>query len=181
MNRPVKIGIFLLVALAQLYVPASMIWQYEDTLENGTLFKFKCAPVDPYDPFRGRYVSLRFPQQDDTVRFKWLPAMDFGSVFISVKQGENDFAEIMDISRTQPDSANYFRAIVRYGSLEYPFNRFYMDEFAAPQAEIAYTETLRDNLLDTYVTVRILNGQAVLEELYLNDMPVGEYLRTHPE
>jgi len=52
-SRNKQILIFALVALAQLYVPAKMVWNQESILEEGTEYKFKTAPVDPNDPFRG--------------------------------------------------------------------------------------------------------------------------------
>jgi uncharacterized membrane-anchored protein len=54
--------LFAVVAVVQLAVPASLIVRHELTLQQGQMFKFKTAPVDPYDAFRGRYVALRFEQ-----------------------------------------------------------------------------------------------------------------------
>src|SRR5687768_9679608 len=44
----------------QLYVPAQMIFERENIASTGRLFKFRTAPVDPSDPFRGKYVLLEF-------------------------------------------------------------------------------------------------------------------------
>ncbi len=52
--------LFCLVALVQVSIPLSMIYRSEKTLENGKVFLFKTAPVDPYDAFRGKYVQLGF-------------------------------------------------------------------------------------------------------------------------
>ena len=51
---------FILLVLVQLFVPANMILEQEDILKNGTPYKFKTAPIDPYDPFRGKYVWLGY-------------------------------------------------------------------------------------------------------------------------
>ena len=59
-NKKTQIVLFVLVALAQLYVPAKMIWDQEDVLKNGSEYKFKTDPVDPNDPFRGKYITLSF-------------------------------------------------------------------------------------------------------------------------
>ena len=59
MKKP-RLVIFILVALAQICVPASMIWKRQRTLREGRLWKFRTAPVDPVDAMRGRYLSLRF-------------------------------------------------------------------------------------------------------------------------
>ena len=60
LNKRYLFAGFILVALLQLFVPANMIWQEEGTIQEGTEFHFKVAPVDPNDPFRGKYISLAF-------------------------------------------------------------------------------------------------------------------------
>ena len=50
-----------------------------------------------------------------------------------------------------------------------------MDENAAPAAEVAYRARAAD--IESWVTVRILDGRAVIEELYIGGKPVREYLR----
>jgi hypothetical protein len=49
-----------------------------------------------------------------------------------------------------------------------------MDEKLAPLAEIAYRDASRGRPEEAYVTVRVLDGTAVLEELYLKGKPVRE-------
>ena len=55
--RTLRIGIFILVALAQLSVPALMAWGRMQTLARGRVWKFKTAPIDPEDAVR--YYALR--------------------------------------------------------------------------------------------------------------------------
>ena len=45
--KSLLIGIFALVALAQLSVPAMMAWGRVQTLNRGRVWKFKTAPIDP--------------------------------------------------------------------------------------------------------------------------------------
>ena len=61
-NKNIIIILFLLVALAQLFVPAQMIYNQEDILDTGKLVKFQCEPIDPNDPFRGKYITLNFKE-----------------------------------------------------------------------------------------------------------------------
>ena len=49
-----RILIFGVVVVAQLAVPAAMVWQREQTLNHGRVWKFRTAPVDPVDVIRGR-------------------------------------------------------------------------------------------------------------------------------
>ncbi len=51
--------LFAVMCLAQWIVPGKMVYDSENTIAEGTLYKFKTAPVDPSDPLRGKYVTLR--------------------------------------------------------------------------------------------------------------------------
>ena len=42
-----------------LAVPGYFVYRHYDTLYTGESYKFDVVPYDPYDPFRGRYVSLQ--------------------------------------------------------------------------------------------------------------------------
>ena len=53
-------ALFGIVCFVQVGVIASQIISYERVLKEGEVFYFKVLPLDPYDPFRGRYVTLRF-------------------------------------------------------------------------------------------------------------------------
>ncbi|MCG8571283.1 MAG: GDYXXLXY domain-containing protein, partial [Spirochaetes bacterium] len=55
----VKIIAFIILAIIQLAVPVNMIIQSEKALTLGDEFKIKVIPIDPYDIFRGRYLTLR--------------------------------------------------------------------------------------------------------------------------
>ena len=59
-TKLVYITAFVLIVLAQWYVPALMISEHEDVAANGKVLKFKTAPIDPYDAFRGKYIMLNF-------------------------------------------------------------------------------------------------------------------------
>jgi uncharacterized membrane-anchored protein len=46
-NRKIVLTAFILLVLAQLYVPARMIFNRELIITKGKEFKFRAAPVDP--------------------------------------------------------------------------------------------------------------------------------------
>lgn len=52
-----------------------------------------------------------------------------------------------------------------------------MEESQAPEAEQAYREHSRRETRDAYVTVRVLYGMAVIEELYVDGKPIREFLK----
>ena len=161
--------IFLLVAAVQLGVPASMIVKRNNTLKNGEVYKFKTRPVDPYDAFRGRYVALGFEQGEELYAI-----LDIDS---------DGFDKIVDLKRERPENKSFLTVRVSYHSrdsvrLDLPFDRYYMNEKLAPRADRAYREFSRVGKQKAYVTVRILDGFAVLEELYIDDKPIHEYLKS---
>ena len=129
----------------------------------------------------GRYVALAFSPDRVTNQF----AADFRagqSVYALISEDSNGFALVSTISAKKPDGNNFFKTHVRYSHsssirFEYPFTRFYMKESLAPQAETAYRSARRRT--NTYVTVRVKMGLAVIEELYIEGIPVKEYLLQH--
>ncbi len=58
-----------------------------------------------------------------------------------------------------------------------PFDQYWLDENIAPQADRAYAENSRRGAAAAYVTVRVRDGDAALEQLYIDDVPLREYLR----
>jgi uncharacterized membrane-anchored protein len=182
MKKSSLVAIFIVVACLQLAVPASRIVLREYVLQTGTEFRFRTAPVDPADFFRGRYVALGFPSDRVTNEF----AADFNSgqsAYALITEDTNGFARVSAITADKPAGDNFFKTHVRYSRrssvrFEYPFTRFYMKETLAPQAEKAYRDAIRRaNSAPTYITVRVKMGLAVIEELYIEGVPVKEYLK----
>ncbi len=192
MNRMMKLSVFALVAAAQLAAPAWMIHQHEQTLRYGTVYKFRTVPVDPYDPFRGRYVMLGFDQNTAP----WtgpgvFPANGFEGrkrFYASIAVGEDGFAKFSGVGPNRPASGDHLRVSawvwIDYSDpsktairLELPFDRYYMNERLAPEAESEYWSRNREEAKNSYVTVRVLNGRAVLEGLYLDGQPIEDVIR----
>jgi uncharacterized membrane-anchored protein len=180
MKRQTLLLILAIAAVVQLAVPASMILKREHALAHGQAFKFRTAPVDPYDAFRGRYVALRFNQQ--TVELP--PEHDFKrneKVYALIKEDEDGFARFSDISREYPEEAACLRTKIRYTSgttvhLRLPFDRFYMEESEAPEAERIYRQNSARSNRNAYVQIRVENGFGVIEDLYINEVPIRECL-----
>jgi len=177
--RRLPILIFVLVALAQLSVPAMLAWGRIQTLAHGRVWKFKTAPVDPEDAVRGRYIQLRLMAEDFTQPEKFV-AID--RVYAVLKETPDGFAEIDHIS-TAPISGDNVIQVDPGGTwgdrqhIVIPFSRFWATEKSAPEAEKAYRENSRRGKENAYVTVRVRNGDAALEQLYIDNQPLADYLR----
>jgi len=171
-----RLIVFALVALAQLAVPGSLIWKREHTLRQGHLWKFRTAPVDPVDVFRGRYVALHFDVE--TQEISPPPNSNYSDkVFITLKANGEGFAEIDEVSTTKPPGDDFMEAQLSGKTIALPFNKYWVTERDAPAAETAYQNLSRRGNQNAYVTVRVFRGDAAIEQLYLDNQPLGEYLR----
>src|SRR3954467_13742330 len=104
-----RLIVLLLVALAQLAVPGSLIWKREQTLRQGSVWKFRTAPVDPVDAFRGRYVSLQFEAETQEISPP-ANASAGAPVFVTLKTNAEGFAEIDQVSTTKPAGDDFVEA-----------------------------------------------------------------------
>jgi len=172
----------LLVAAVQCAIPAFMIVVQEDILRNGTEYKFRTAPVDPYDVFRGRYVNLNIEYsriKQDGRNFR-----RGEKVYANVEVDPEGFAKIVSVSRSEPTHGEYFMARIAYGwdkeiMLDLPFSRYYLKENHAPQAEKLYRGSTKNK--NAWITIRIKNGQTALNELYIDGKPIREALQPAPK
>src|SRR5205085_5927957 len=94
-----RIVIVILVAAAQLAIPASVVWKRGRTLAYGRVWKFKTEPVDPIDAFRGRYIALRFAAEkaweQPTPQSEIKPETE---VYATLKEDADGFAQVDNIS-----------------------------------------------------------------------------------
>lgn len=182
MNAKVKFGLFAAMALMQLAAPASMILSHERTLATGAAYKFRTAPVDPYDAFRGRYVTLSFEKSE--ARLAEGVSASFGqTVYATIETGDDGFAEFGVASLAPPKDTPYLQVKAGYSrgdgaiNLQLPFDRFYMEETKAPAAEAAYWKHNQRGAQDAYVVVRMRDGGGVIEDLYLGGKSIRDAWR----
>ena len=175
--------LFLMVALIQLALPAARIRLYEQTLHEGKAFKFRTAPVDPYDAFRGRYVALGFEAGDAAWSGKDKAGHD-RKIFALVETGPDGFARFTSASPNRPASGDFLEAKSSYSAgdnrvrVDVPFDRFYMTEKLAPDAERVYREhSANRRERDAYAIVRIRDGLGVIEQVFVGDKPLAEAAR----
>lgn len=169
---------FILLALAQLYVPAHMIFSREEILETGDTYKFDVAPVDPNDPFRGKYIRLRYAENTVAIPegTHWQANE---SVYVILTRDKNGYARIKGVSKTRPEDSHYVAAKVdnvfnNTLIIQYPFNRLYMEETKAYEAEMLYRGALQDSSRQAYAIVSVKDGDAVLQDVYINEIPLKE-------
>lgn len=178
--KTLRLAIFALVALAQLAVPASMIWKRQMTLREGRVWKFRTQPVDPVDAVRGRYLSLRFEAEG----FSNSASIDSRPVYLSVKEDADGFAVVDQISATPLRGDNVFKSGRVWGGTQkhadFPFNKMWLNEKDARAADAIYAAENRRSKADSYAIVRIKNGDAAIEDLFLGGKPLRDWLHAKP-
>ncbi len=179
--------LFALVAVAQLFVPAKMIWDRESVLRTGEEFRFRTQPIDPTDPFRGKYISLFYPEQLVTVSTTndW----EWGEkIYVTLQTDSLGFATVENGSKEVPQiNGPYIEATV--SNIDYedttrlwvdlPFDRFYMEESKAYEAEQVYWQAGQDTLVTSYALVSVKDGQAVLKDVFINGTPIADVVRNN--
>ena len=177
-----SIILFIVVAVAQLAVPAQMIIGQEHIIKNGTAYKFKTQPVDPADPFKGKYIYLNYEMNSFATTDKdWTRQQD---IYVSIANDSLGFAKLFNVSKTKPKQGDFVQAKVDWYNtydkkvtFTFPFDEFYMNESKAYDAEIAHIEAQNDSIPNnTYALVYVKDGEAVLDNVFINDIPVAEYV-----
>lgn len=159
-----------------------MIFDQEHVITTGKAYKFKTRPIDPSDPFKGKYIHLNYdinsvPTNDST----WF---NYEPIFISLTTDSLGYAMVKKVARQKPDNSNYIKAEVNWYNaykkevnFSIPFDEFYMNENKAYDAELAYMEAQRDTLPNnTYALVYVLNGVGVMDNVFIDDIPIAKYV-----
>ena len=85
--------LFALVAIAQAFVPLKMIYDSEKIQHEGTVYKFRTQPIDPTDPFRGKYITLKFDAEElPTNDTTWVSREQ---VFVYIENDSAGFAKVL--------------------------------------------------------------------------------------
>ena len=175
--------LFAVLALVQLAIPFQMIFHQEDILNNGKLWKFKTAPVDPNDPFRGKYIFLNFDQNRFQIKNKdtWHSGQ---TIYANLVADEKGFAKVKSISSTPPDNTDYMTMKVNYIAdyeppkiiiwLDFPFDRFYVNENKAAEAERIYVESVATeaNKKEAYALIALKDGEGVIKDVLIDNISI---------
>jgi uncharacterized membrane-anchored protein len=178
--------LFVVMVLAQWIVPGSMIVGSQQVFKKGTAMKFRCRPIDPNDPFRGKYIVLDFDAErleaDTNLKY-----MDGEQVYAMLGTDAEGFARFTEAKRELPaNNPLYLKLNILYTTytdstmmlhFDLPFKKFYMEESKAPAAENLYFEHVSDTIGNTYGLVYVHNGAARIKDVFIRDTSVYELLR----
>lgn len=178
-----KLGTLLLAFAIQLAAPIWMIAHGEQIRAGGKVFKFVSQPVDPFDAFRGRYVTLNLAADDPWLDVKdGTPPAVNQTVNVALQVGSDGFANLAGAYTGVP-TETYLTLPVKAVNdhqvqVELPFSRYYLEESLAAKAETAYREHSQSNAkAKAYVEVKVLDGKGQLSELFIGEQPLMEFLK----
>ena len=170
-----RIIAFAIYAICLLGFPAKMILDQQAVFNEGTAYKFKCQPVDPSDPFRGKFVRLAFERIEAPTNEKSGNSLNYGLLDVD-NQGYASVSKV--VQQYNPDQAmvelNFNYSTDSTSIFTLPFDRLYMNENKAQAAEDLYRNALGDPNQDVYAKVYISDGRYLLDDVYVNGVPLKE-------
>ena len=177
--------VFAMAALAQWVVPLFGVWQHEQVVARGVTVKIQCLAPDPYDPLRGRYLAVR-PQETNVAAPPGLPSDEAVPVWATLALGEDGLATIESLSLEPVAGPTVIRLIARLTPcrddkdkawVQWPFDRLYVNERIAPEADAIMAQRLRDEKTVVVGEVRLLDGRAVLTDILVDGIPIRELVK----
>lgn len=180
-RRTLRLALLALVFVAQLGYPAYLLARHERTLAAGETLRFACRMTDAAVALRGHYIVLDCPP----LCVSTPPGQRFLSgdpIYVGFARDETGPARPVTVSRERPDQGTYLRTRAAGWSeakgvaIDLPFRRYYLGEDLAAVAAQSFAASGDNVELEARIDVRVRNGRAVLEELYLGGLPVREYL-----
>lgn len=181
-----RLVLFLLTFAAILYYPVSKIIVVEFPGKEPAVYEFDTSLYDPYDPMRGRYVRLSFGEIEH-IEIQG----NAGEKFVGMNHGyavlgkdKNGRAVITELcTRGEiPDGKDFLRVKIRFPwqnktyvqnkiYITLPFDRFYLNEKLAPEAE----KLLQDCTENAVLKVKVYeNGNFAVDDLCIG----GKSIRT---
>lgn len=173
------------LALLQLGFMGYLILGQERIVWQGTEYRFLARPIDPNDPFRGKYIVLDFEAETFTLAANqaWLlERQTDGEAFAHLRTDCDGFAVLTDLSPSPPEGEHLPVQVLNYqpdGSVwvKLPFDRYYMEESKARPAEEVLRESTQSDSLRCYARVKVLDGRSTLTRVMIDEIPIEEYVK----
>ncbi len=160
---------FVLLVLAQWWIPVGMIRRQEKILQEGKEFRFRIEPVNPSSSPTSEYLPLFFrdPTGHYTGSDRWLSGE---KIYATLRVDSIGYANIAEVSRTPPTGKPYIEATVGYVIpekkqvfVQFPFDRYYIEK--GRSGDIFGRGIQPDSAATVYALVAVWEGTAVLKSL----------------
>jgi hypothetical protein len=112
-------------------------------------------------------------------------------IFVQVGADSSGFAYVHSPSHEVPGNGSDFIRVRIDGNtsgggkstirIELPFERFYMDETKAEDAESAHRNAMRDTGHVTYAVVHVKDGESVIRDVMIDEVSIRTLVETQAE
>lgn len=156
----------IIVSIFQLAFPLLFISAKERVIEKGKEYVFNIQPIDPYNFFQGRYVSLKMESlaySDEN----WKDFKRFDMVYVEFDQ-DSTGTRIKKLSHEKSKYSLKLKLYAEPGSkmqIRLPFKKFFLEEYKAQSIENRLGNAPTGSC---FVHARILNGDFVLTDISSN-------------
>jgi hypothetical protein len=186
--------VFGVACAAQWLLPLASIRAREEVIAKGAVIRIAVTAPDPFDPLRGRYLRVR-PKESEVLLPTELLHLRVGKkVWVRLKEGPDGLHHLGEVALAQSAEGNDLQmklghALRRNGesvpdkrrsSVNWPFDRFYVNEKLAPKADAWLRENTRGEKT-VVAELRLLNGIAVLMDLSIDGRSFREILKQSAE
>ena len=199
------------VALAvQIAAIGWLVWRYERIVLNGTEVRLKCQAYDPYDPLRGRYLSMTVREDCTNILFDASEQSEHdhrNDVFVQLVEipGSNGLYRVEAVA-TEPTNGGLW-ARPKWVRMEYALgysdkgkDESYDDfharrEKSGRKAVVSFPDQLfvnekvapeaekllRERTASAIAVYRVLDGEAVLTDIEIADKPILSVVKEEKE
>lgn len=197
----IKKGLFFAFATVIVLIPVYIAISSENVLNKGILYKFKPLAHDPFDPFRGQYLRINYDTSGIPTNFDFNVGE---TVYVSVAKDKQGFAFFDEAFKRPPKGKDYIETRISWSgigterrlemiermddpnfvigdedvrqtvNIEIPDNlgKYFINENDALKAERVLIRE-REN---AYIAVKILKGEARIENIFVFKQPLLEFL-----
>lgn len=158
MKKRILIPILALVIVFQLAVPLAMIAEKYDISQNGDEFRFRVSAYAVGKKIKFDLIDIDYftPSNND----------EYGVITV----GEDGFAHISRMTSEKP-SEPYVKSD-KVGDFVFPIDNFKLNSRAYESLIHRINETGNT----VYIKVKVKDGKVVLDNMYINDMTITQYL-----
>jgi hypothetical protein len=178
--RP-AVALFAIAAVIQWLLPLMGVWQHERVIRHGAAVRVRCTAPDPFDPLRGRYLTVRpedatLPKPDDLPTDRPIPVW---ATLVADTAGLSKIESISLVPVAGPTVVKLSARVLTRDPdhptviVQWPIQRYYLNERLAPDADAIVAERLRTDARPV-AELRILEGRAVLTDVLLDGVPIRE-------
>lgn len=191
-HKKLIMGLFILVALTQLFLPFNNIRTQKSAILSGQEFKFRLSHnksgfsrrMNTGSSIQGKYIWLQFEENKYAVTNpkEWKFNQVVNVTFATDSLG---FAKISTVSGSKPAAGtNYIkaRAFMNFRDstslqLQYPFNNYYIEDKDTRDINEAIGKKLNDSLTNNYLVVKIHDDHFLASDLVIDNLSFKEFVR----